>query len=192
MQHTRNSNTEPIRFHPPDRRRSGLHPKALSLTPDVTQIARSLSHPVSHWASSLFLPDATDAKPTKDFASVLRRLRQEESSPRRPPLRRFEVVNRPHNIDDVDRVGDGADDVLDGLVGVRRLVDGALVHRGRIDALHGGPVLAQVERFPCLAARHDAARAVGRRVVPRLVAVPCVPSIVNMAILPAPWRLLGV
>ncbi len=108
------------------------------------------------------------------------------------PLRRLEVVDRPHDVDDIHRLGDGADDVLDGLVGARRLIDGALVHRGRIDALHGGPVFAQVERFPCLATRHDAARAVGRRVVPRLVAVPCAPSIVNMAILPAPWRLLGV
>lgn len=169
-----------------------MHPKTLPLTLDATQITRPLSHPVSHWASSLFLPDATDAKPTKNFTSVFRRSRRAESSPRRLPLRRFEVVNRPHNVDDVHRLGDGADDVLDGLVGVRRLVDGAIVHRGRIDALHGGPVFAQVERFPCFAARHDAARAVGRRVVPRLVAVPCVPSIVNMAILPAPWRLLGV
>ena len=131
----------------------------------------------------------TDAKFFVGFSSVLH---QAESSPRRLPLRRFEVVNRPHDVDDIHRVGDGADDVLDGLVGAWRLVDGALVHRGRIDALHGGPVFAQVERFPCLATRHDAARAVGRRVVPRLVAVPCVPSIVNMAILPAPWWLLGV
>lgn len=169
-----------------------MHPKALPLTSDATQVTRPLSHPVSHWAFSLFLPDATDVKPTQNFTSVLRRLHRAESSPRRLPLRRFEVVNRPHDVDDVDRVGDGADDVLDGLVGARRLVDGALVHRGRIDALHGGPVFAQVERFPCLATRHDAARAVGRRVVPRLAAVPCVPSIVNMAILPAPWRLLGV
>lgn len=136
--------------------------------------------------------DKEDTKPTKNFTSVLRRLHRAESSPRRLPLRRFEVVNRPHDIDDIHRLGDGANDVLDGLVGVRRLVDGALVHRGRIDALHGGPVFAQVERFPCLATRHDAARAVGRRVVPRLAAVPCVPSIVNMAILPAPWWLLGV
>lgn len=120
----------------------------------------------------MFLPDATDEKPTKNFTSVLRRLHQAESSPRRLPLRRFEVVNRSHNVDDVHRVGDGADDVLDGLVGARRLVDGALVHRGRIDALHGGPIFAQVERFPRLATRHDAARAVGRRVVPRLVAAP--------------------
>ena len=133
-----------------------------------------------------------DAKPTKNFTSVLRRLRRAKSGPRRLPLRRLEVVDRPYDIDDIHRLGDGANDVLDGLVGAWRLVDGALVHRGRIDALHGGPVLAQVERFPCLAARHDAARAVGRRVVPRLVAVPCVPSIVNMAILPSPWRPLGV
>ena len=82
--------------------------------------------------------------------------------PRRLPLRRFEVVNRPHDIDDIHRLSDGADDVLDGLIGAWRLVDGTLVHRGRIDALHGGPVFAQVERFPRLAARHDAARAVGR------------------------------
>lgn len=72
--------------------------------------------------------DKEDTKPTKKFASVLRRLRQAESSPRRLPLRRLEVVDRPHDVDDVDRVGDGADDVLDGLVGARRLVDGALVH----------------------------------------------------------------
>ena len=165
-----------------------MHPKALPLTPD------DASHltPVSPRLSAgllVFLPDATDEKPTQNFSSVLRRA---ESSPRRLPLRRFEVVDWPHDIDDIHRLGDGADDVLDGLVGARRLVDGALVHRGRIDALHGGLVLAQVERLPRLAARHDAARAVGRRVVPRLVAVPCVPSIVNMAILPAPWRLLGV
>lgn len=166
-----------------------MHPKALPLMPDATQVTRPLFHPVSHWAFSLFLSDATDAKPTQNLSSVLRRA---ESSPRRLPLRRFEVVNRPHNIDDIHRLGDGADDVLDGLVGARRLVDGAFVHRGRIDALHGGPVFAQVERFPCLATRHDAARAVGRRVVPRLVAAPCVPSIVNMAILPSPWRPLGV
>ena len=143
--------------------------------------------------------DMEDAKPTHNFSSVLHRLHQAESSHRRLPLRRFEVIDWPHDIDDIHRLGDGADDVLDGLVGARRLVDGALVHRGRIGALHGGPVFAQVERFPCLAARHDAARAVGRRVVPRLVAVPCAPMIrpmsgvnANMAILPAPWRLLGV
>lgn len=58
-----------------------MHPKALPLTPDVTQIARPLSHPVSHWASSLFLSDATDVKPTQNLSSVLRRLRRAKNSP---------------------------------------------------------------------------------------------------------------
>lgn len=169
-----------------------MHPKALPLTPDVTQIARPLSHPVSHRASSCFFL----MQPTKNRRKNLRRFYVgcvgRKADARFLPLRRLEVVDRPHDVDDIHRLGDGADDVLDGLVGARRLIDGALVHRGRIDALHGGPVFAQVERFPCLATRHDAARAVGRRVVPRLAAVPCVPSIVNTAILPAPWRLLGV
>ena len=169
-----------------------MHPKALPLTPDATQVTRPLSHPVSHRASSCFFL----MQPTKNRRKNLRRFFvgciRKKADARFLPLRRLKVVDRPHDIDDIHRLGDGADDVLDGLVGARRLIDGALVHRGRIDALHGGPVFAQVERFPCLATRHDAARAVGRRVVPRLAAVPCVPSIVNMAILPAPWRLLGV
>lgn len=58
-----------------------MHPKALPLTSDATQVTRPLSHPVSHRASSLFLSDATDVKPTKNFTSVLRRLRRAKNSP---------------------------------------------------------------------------------------------------------------
>lgn len=47
-----------------------MHPKALPLTSDATQVTRPLSHPVSHWAFSLFLPDATDVKPTQNLSSV--------------------------------------------------------------------------------------------------------------------------
>lgn len=159
-----------------------------ALVPNGFQL--SLNQPIGTGGGSLGRQGRhkTDEKFYVGFASVA----SGEKQPRRLPLRRLEVVDWPHDVDDIHRVGDGTDDVLDGLVSAWRLVDGALVHRGRIDALHGGPVFAQVERFPCLATRHDAARAVGRRVVPRLAAVPCVPSIVNMAILPAPWRLLGV
>lgn len=62
----------------------------------------------------------------------------------------LEVVDRLHDIDGIDRLGNGADDV----------VDGALARTCRVIAFHIGPAGLKVKVLPCDTARYDAAGAV--------------------------------